>query len=107
MKTPRTDAMCFDSFEHPLTRQNCEMVKADDCRQLERELAEAVEALAYLLGPIDNEKSGWRGQNPPSKDHFSCEFCAKSHIDCTLIEHLDDCPIPLARAILAKHREPK
>lgn len=38
MNTPRTDAACFDSFEHPLTHQNCEVVKADFCRQLEREL---------------------------------------------------------------------
>jgi hypothetical protein len=37
--TPRTDAGCFDSFEHPLTEQNCECVTADFARTLERELA--------------------------------------------------------------------
>jgi hypothetical protein len=36
--TPRTDAGCFDSFEHPLTEQNCECVTADFARTLEREL---------------------------------------------------------------------
>lgn len=37
--TPKTDGVCFDSFEHPLTQQNCEVVKSDFARQLERELA--------------------------------------------------------------------
>jgi hypothetical protein len=39
--TPRTDAGCFDSFEHPLTEQNCECVTADFARTLERELTAA------------------------------------------------------------------
>lgn len=37
--TPRTDKDCFDSFKHPLTEQNCEVVQADFARTLERELA--------------------------------------------------------------------
>ncbi len=78
-------------------------------QQLERELSaeqekvkQLREAFSYMLGPIDDEKIGWRGRNPPSNDHFSCEFCAKSHLDCTLIEHQDDCPVTIARAILEK-----
>jgi len=95
--TPRTDAQAGDSI----------VVATWMCRQLERELAaeqEKVkmlrEALTHMLGPIDDEKVGWRGHNPPTNDHFGCEFCAKSHLDCTLIEHQDDCPVTIARATL-------
>lgn len=48
MNTPRTDAACFDSFEHPLTHQNCEVVKADFSRQLERELIAEQEKVREL-----------------------------------------------------------
>ena len=68
----------------------------------QEKVKELREALAHMLGPIDDEKIGWRGRNPPSNDHFGCEFCAKSHLDCTLIEHQDDCPVTIARAILEK-----
>lgn len=48
MSTPRTDAACFDSFEHPLTHQNCEVVKADFARQLETQVQELREALEKI-----------------------------------------------------------
>lgn len=62
------------------------------------------EALVGLMGTeAVEEKIGWRGSNPPSNEHFSCEFCGESHLDFTLIPHLDNCPILAARAAL----EPK
>ena len=104
MNTPLTDAEEFQ-------REGSAMwvVKAGFARQLERELSasqekvrELREALAHILGEKDMENVGWRGRNPPRNDHFSCEFCAKSHLDCTLIEHQEDCPVTIARAILEK-----
>jgi len=53
MNTPRTDAACFDSFEHPLTHQNCEVVKADHCRQLERELIAEQQKVRELREALD------------------------------------------------------
>jgi hypothetical protein len=51
--TPRTDAGCFDSFEHPVTEQNCEVVAADLARTLERELAAMTERVAELEAALE------------------------------------------------------
>jgi len=94
------------SYAQGVTDKGMKML-CDAVLTMDRELAAEQEkckmlreALAHMLGPIDDEKVGWRGRNPPTNDHFGCEFCAKSHLDCTLIEHQDDCPVTIARATL-------
>lgn len=111
MNTPRTDALDEKHGEaitpFDVNKLCVDVLNSHEEIELEliaeqEKVRELREALSYMLGPIDDEKIGWRGRNPPSNDHFGCEFCAKSHLDCTLIEHQDDCPVTIARAILEK-----
>lgn len=62
---------------------------------------ELLEALKALIGPVDDPKLGWRSTQG-TETILACEFCSKQHEDCTLIVHLDDCPIPQARAAIAR-----
>jgi hypothetical protein len=62
---------------------------------------ELLEALKALIGPVNEPKLGWRSTRG-TKTTFVCEFCNKRHEYCTLIVHLDDCPIHQARAAIAK-----
>lgn len=60
-----------------------------------------LEALEKWLGPSDDPNAGWRGSGG---DHevYACEYCNAKHGDCTQIPHSDTCPIPRARAAIAK-----
>lgn len=58
----------------------------------------------FLSWPSDpaDEPVGWLGQSAPTNDHFQCEFCGRSDLDCTLIPHEASCPVLAARAALSK-----
>lgn len=58
-------------------------------------------ALLKLMGTPDDPNCGWRGTGG-TDTLFACEFCHELHEDCTLIPHTETCPIPFARAALAK-----
>ncbi len=45
-----------------------------------------------------DELIGWRGSRPSTPDLFRCEFCDAEHLDCTLIQHSETCPVTLCRA---------
>lgn len=45
-----------------------------------------------------HENIGWLGSGASTIDHFRCEFCGQEHLDCTLIEHTEGCPILACRA---------
>lgn len=64
-------------------------------------MSQALEVLRSMFpGDLAEEKVGWRGLNPSGPDWFSCEFCGAEHLDCTMIPHIADCPVTLARAAL-------
>lgn len=48
------------------------------------------------------EQIGWLGVKGSTINHFQCEFCGQEHLDCTLIEHTDDCPVLACRAAVTK-----
>jgi len=58
-------------------------------------------ALETLVGTQDNPQNGWRGTQGTDA-LFACEYCSKTHLDCTQIVHLDDCPVPKARSAIAE-----
>lgn len=73
----------------------------------ERRIASLEAALRVLMPSeyISTEKIGWRGTSPPTNDHFQCEFCNASDLDCILIPHKIDCIILRLRALLAPNVE--
>jgi hypothetical protein len=76
--------------------------QAADClRRLHEVNQELLEALQLLVGSQDDPNNGWRGSQG-TENLFDCEYCHAKHLDCTKIEHSDLCPIPQARAAIAK-----
>ena len=74
---------------------------ASELRRLHGVNQELLEALQLLVGSQDDPNNGWRGSQG-TEDLFDCEYCHANHLDCTKIEHSDLCPIPQARAAIAK-----
>lgn len=76
-------------------------VRSEREAQLEAE-NKAMRAIFAALGfdkQPGEERIGWRGCSEISIDHFACEFCRAEHLDCGGIQHADDCPVTLIRAL--------
>jgi len=100
------DAM-NDAFNQSATLGLCLSIdqsqRADILAKLAAERAEVVrlrKTLASLVGTPEDPNNGWRGNAKTSDEHFACEYCGSEHLDCTLIEHKWNCPVPGARAAL-------
>lgn len=70
------------------------------CPSQDERVRKLTEALERLCGSTDDPNNGWRGNAKSSPDHFRCEYCGVEHLDCVALPHLDDCPVPAARAAL-------
>ena len=57
----------------------------------------ALEAMGFSSTTNYDENVGWHGSLASSPDYFKCEFCGTENLDCTKIEHSDECPVTIAR----------
>ena len=72
----------------------------NNLREAIAEEADLLKALRGLCGMPDIPKNGWHGTG--TSELYQCEYCGRKHKDFRLIEHGATCPIPQARAAIAK-----
>lgn len=53
--------------------------------------------LGFDSGSRSDEKIGWRGTGASNADMYKCEFCGQEHLDFSLLEHQQDCPVVYLR----------
>lgn len=56
------------------------------------------EAFGNLIGDPTDPNIGWRGRSS-GIEMFACEHCRAEHLDCTMIPHSAECPVPPAIAL--------